>query len=143
MLTRKQRELLDFIIAFQKQNGWSPSYSEMADAMGLASRSGIHRMIEALMQRGYIAHVKNRNRGIEVLVKDGVKVPPPRTTAPALHELKQEYFCQAGAIAMPETIAVPLMTSKEMSAAIAAMIDSGEPYKVSVIVRLQGLGGQG
>lgn len=142
MLSPKHRRLLDFITSFQKQNGWTPTYAEMAAGIGLKSRSGIVPLIKTLRDRGFIRHRRNSERDIEVMAKSvGVNM----ASQPAIQaiDLQRDYLCQAGAIAMPETLAVPLMTSAEMNAAIHTMSTSGKPYKVSVIVRLQELGGQG
>lgn len=66
-LTQKQRELLDFIGERMAVDGVSPSFEEMKDAMGLKSKSGIARMIDALVERGIIQRLPNRARAIEIL----------------------------------------------------------------------------
>lgn len=53
-LTKRQRELLDFIRGYIATHGFSPSFDEMKDALGLASKSGIHRLVHGLQDRGYI-----------------------------------------------------------------------------------------
>lgn len=66
-LTRAQAELLAFIERFQAENdGVSPSFEEMKQALGLASKSGVHRLIEALVERGRIARRPNRARALEI-----------------------------------------------------------------------------
>ncbi len=67
MLTQKQHDLLIFIDKRLKKNSISPSYDEMKDALGLASKSGIHRLITALEERGFIARLPHRARALEVL----------------------------------------------------------------------------
>jgi repressor LexA len=67
MLTRKQYELLVFIDSHLKQTGFSPSFEEMKDALSLRSKSGIHRLISALEERGYIARRHHRARALDVL----------------------------------------------------------------------------
>ena len=67
MLTQKQRDLLVLIDARIKAVGVPPSYDEMKDALGLASKSGIHRLISALEERGFIRRLPNKARAIEVL----------------------------------------------------------------------------
>lgn len=69
MLTPKQKELLDFIIEFSADHGYSPSFEEMRGACGLQSKSGIFRMLTALEERGFIRRLKNRRRAIEVCVR--------------------------------------------------------------------------
>ncbi|MCX7313942.1 MAG: transcriptional repressor LexA [Hyphomicrobiales bacterium] len=67
MLTRKQFELLKFIHERLKESGVPPSFDEMKDALDLRSKSGIHRLITALEERGFIRRLPNRARAIEVI----------------------------------------------------------------------------
>src|SRR6187431_2313782 len=67
MLTRKQAELLRFIHERLKEAGVPPSFDEMKDALDLRSKSGIHRLITALEERGFIRRLPNRARAIEVI----------------------------------------------------------------------------
>jgi repressor LexA len=67
MLTRKQYELLRFIHERQKETGVPPSFDEMKEALDLRSKSGIHRLITALEERGFIRRLPNRARAIEVI----------------------------------------------------------------------------
>src|SRR5213078_4467858 len=76
MLTRKQHELLMFIHERIKETGVSPSFDEMKEALDLASKSGIHRLITALEERGFIRRLAHRARALEV-----VKMPEQATTA--------------------------------------------------------------
>jgi repressor LexA len=75
MLTSKQRELLLFIHERLKDTGVSPSFDEMKDALDLASKSGIHRLITALEERGFLRRLAHRARALEVL-----KLPDSATT---------------------------------------------------------------
>ena len=75
MLTRKQHELLMFIHERIKETGVSPSFDEMKEALDLASKSGIHRLITALEERGFIRRLAHRARALEV-----VKMPDQATT---------------------------------------------------------------
>ncbi|MBC7669152.1 MAG: transcriptional repressor LexA [Gemmatimonadaceae bacterium] len=76
MLTRKQHELLMFIHERIKESGVSPSFDEMKEALDLASKSGIHRLITALEERGFIRRLAHRARALEV-----IKLPQQATTA--------------------------------------------------------------
>jgi repressor LexA len=76
MLTRKQHELLMFIHERIKETGVSPSFDEMKDALDLASKSGIHRLITALEERGFLRRLAHRARALEVL-----KLPEQATAA--------------------------------------------------------------
>lgn len=76
MLTRKQQELLLFIHERMKESGVPPSFDEMKDALDLASKSGIHRLITALEERGFIRRLPNRARALEV-----IKLPEAYTSS--------------------------------------------------------------
>ena len=99
MLTRKQLELLDFINKRVARDGVPPSFDEMKDALSLRSKSGIHRLITALEERGFIRRLAHRARAIEIIklpealkkglvggfkpqVIEGDKVDPPRDAMP-------------------------------------------------------------
>lgn len=77
MLTGKQHELLCFIHERLEETGVSPSFEEMKEALGLKSKSGIHRLITALEERGYLNRLPNRARALEVVkLPDGGIVRP-------------------------------------------------------------------
>jgi len=78
MLTRKQHELLMFINQRLAATGVSPSFDEMKDALNLRSKSGIHRLISGLEERGFIRRLAHRARALEVIkLPDEVAVPTP------------------------------------------------------------------
>ncbi len=79
MLTRKQHDLLTFIDTRLAKDGVSPSFEEMKDALSLKSKSGVHRLINALEERAFIRRLPNRARALEVL-----KMPEIRPTAQVL-----------------------------------------------------------
>jgi len=83
MLTRKQHELLLFLQSRLGQHGVSPSFDEMKDALGLKSKSGIHRLISGLEERGFIRRLPHRARAIEVLrlPEDLARVAAPAASA--------------------------------------------------------------
>ena len=87
MLTAKQRELLLFIDSRLKQDGVSPSFDEMREALDLKSKSGVHRLISALEERGFIRRLPNRARALEVVklpeTQPSATVTPIRHVAPA------------------------------------------------------------
>ena len=78
MLTEKQLDLLDFINRRLKRDGVPPSFDEMKEALGLRSKSGIHRLITALEERGFIRRLAHRARAIEIL-----RLPDAMGGAPA------------------------------------------------------------
>ena len=91
MLTRKQNELLMFINKRLNDDGVSPSFDEMKEALDLASKSGIHRLITALEERGFLRRLAHRARALEVLKLPESAVPqgsgraPFRPPAPLRH----------------------------------------------------------
>ena len=104
MLTRKQLELLDFIQKRMDRDGVPPSFDEMKDALDLRSKSGIHRLITALEERGFIRRLAHRARAIEIVklpdamskpgftpkVIKGDRADPPKGAIPvaAVHALE-------------------------------------------------------
>ncbi|TCD13200.1 transcriptional repressor LexA [Oricola cellulosilytica] len=86
MLTRKQLELLMFINERLKESGVPPSFDEMKEALDLASKSGIHRLIMALEERGFIRRLPNRARALEVVKLPDCLTPnaPPRGFSPSV-----------------------------------------------------------
>ena len=96
MLTRKQNELLRFIHERMRETGIPPSFDEMKEALDLKSKSGIHRLITALEERGFIRRLPNRARALEVL-----KLPEPMSRprfAPNIVE---------GGFGKPKSVTVP------------------------------------
>ena len=145
MLTRKQYELLTYIDGCIRQNGVSPSFEEMKDALNLKSKSGIHRLITALEERGFIRRLPNRARALEVvkLPEDAVMGSPK--PAPANDAVATALTAKAGA---PEPandiIDVPLHGRIAAGAPIeaiegqssmpvpAALLGPGEHYALEV-----------
>ena len=94
MLTQKQKELLLFINERLKEQGVPPSFDEMKDALDLKSKSGIHRLITALEERGFLRRLPNRARAIEVIrlpeslgpATASAAAPEPRRFTPSVVE---------------------------------------------------------
>jgi repressor LexA len=132
MLTAKQRELLLFIHKRLGEAGISPSFDEMREALDLKSKSGVHRLISALEERGFIRRLANRARALEVLKLPDSSAPIPIGAAPALP--------------MPanDTIEIPLhgriaagtpieaLQGTEGFAVPAALLGPGEHYALEV-----------
>ena len=78
MLTAKQHELIRFIQTRLEETGISPSFEEMKEALDLKSKSGVHRLISALEERGFIRRLPNRARALEVLKTPEEAVSSPR-----------------------------------------------------------------
>jgi repressor LexA len=143
MLTRKQQELLTFIDTRLRSDGVSPSFEEMKDALQLRSKSGVHRLINALEERRFIRRLPNRARALEVL-----QMPEAlRTAKPALKLVPQvsapRPHVQA-MIAANDTIVVPLhgriaaglpveaLESDRSMSVPAALLGPGDHYALEV-----------
>ncbi|MEL6877989.1 MAG: transcriptional repressor LexA [Pseudomonadota bacterium] len=81
MLTAKQHELIRFIQERLEETGISPSFEEMKEALDLKSKSGVHRLISALEERGFIRRLPNRARALEVIKQPEDATPAPRASA--------------------------------------------------------------
>jgi repressor LexA len=141
MLTAKQHELLHFIQQKLDTSGISPSFEEMKEALGLKSKSGIHRLISALEERGFLRRLPNRARALEVLkVPEAAKtapvrenVVPLRKPAPAMRPIAANDIVEVplhGKIAA----GVPIEAFEEHNnlAVPAALLGSGEHYALEV-----------
>ncbi len=106
MLTSKQHDLLLFINERIQKSGVSPSFDEMKDALGLKSKSGIHRLIKALEERGFIRRMANRARALEVVKLPDVDVPARKEEIPSDNVVQANF----GANTVPEIeeITVPM-----------------------------------
>ena len=133
MLTAKQRELLLFIDGRLKQDGVSPSFDEMREALDLKSKSGVHRLISALEERGFIRRLPNRARALEVLkhpeVQPSATVTPIRPVAPAAANDTLEIPLH-GRIAAGTPIEA--LQGTESFAVPAALLGPGEHYALEV-----------
>ncbi len=119
MLTRKQLDLLKFIHARSLKNGVSPSFDEMKEALNLRSKSGIHRLITALEERGFIRRLAHRARAIEILkMPEGMETPRPSNVIEADFSRRPSAVDDAGAGNANE---VPLMGRTAAGTPIAAI----------------------
>ncbi len=135
MLTAKQSELLQYIDGRLKQSGVSPSFDEMREALDLKSKSGVHRLISALEERGFIRRLPNRARALEV-------VKMPEVISPTLAA------AQATKTVVPaaanDTLEIPLhgriaagtpieaLQGTESFSVPAALLGPGEHYALEV-----------
>ncbi|WP_310476943.1 transcriptional repressor LexA [Sandarakinorhabdus sp.] len=143
MLTRKQQELLIFIDDRLKSDGVSPSFEEMKEALNLKSKSGVHRLINALEERAFIRRLPNRARALEVLrLPEALKIEKPALTlvasrpAPAPPALAM--------LAANDTVTVPLhgriaaglpveaLESDRSLSVPAALLGPGDHYALEV-----------
>jgi len=132
MLTAKQRELLLFIDDRLKEGGVSPSFDEMREALDLKSKSGVHRLISALEERGFIRRLPNRARALEVVKLPETRsatVTPTRPVAPAPANDTMEIPLH-GKIAAGTPIEA--LQGTESFAVPAALLGPGEHYALEV-----------
>src|SRR3954465_286144 len=133
MLTAKQRELLLFIDSRLKESGVSPSFDEMREALELKSKSGVHRLISALDERGFIRRLPNRARALEVMklpeTRPSATVTPIRPVAPAPANDTMEIPLH-GRIAAGTPIEA--LQGTESFAVPAALLGPGEHYALEV-----------
>jgi len=141
MLTAKQHELLHFIQQRLDTSGISPSFEEMKEALGLKSKSGIHRLISALEERGFLRRLPNRARALEVLkVPEAAKTPvrndnivPLRKPAPALKPIAANDIIEVplhGKIAAG--VPIEAFEDHNQLAVPAALLGAGEHYALEV-----------
>ena len=141
MLTAKQHELLHFIQQRLDASGISPSFEEMKEALGLKSKSGIHRLISALEERGFLRRLPNRARALEVLkVPEAAKAPvrndnvvPLRKPAPSLKPIAANDIVEVplhGKIAAG--VPIEAFEDHNQLAVPAALLGAGEHYALEV-----------
>lgn len=147
MLTRKQHELLLFIDRHLSATGFSPSFEEMKEALGLRSKSGIHRLISALEERGFLRRHHHRARALEVVRMPG---QPSITEAAAFapNVIRGDFSPKlpgvraaesAGAVQLPMygriAAGLPIEALRDGGATIevpVAMLGGGEHYALEV-----------
>ncbi len=140
MLTAKQQELLIFIQNRLEEGGVSPSFDEMKDALDLKSKSGIHRLISALEERGFIRRLPNRARALEVLkLPDGMQKAAPFTLAvPPAPAPRQIPIAANDVIDIPlhgriaAGVPIEALESDTMLSVPAALLGSGDHYALEV-----------
>ncbi|MEQ9638821.1 MAG: transcriptional repressor LexA [Alphaproteobacteria bacterium] len=125
MLTRKQHELLLFINKRLQDTGISPSFDEMKGALGLRSKSGIHRLITALEERGFIRRLAHRARALEVLKLPESVAGPARPTPQVIEGGRGRAMGHTGAVPEPtgDVISLPLLGRIAAGTPIEALRD--------------------
>ncbi|MGC1270916.1 MAG: transcriptional repressor LexA [Croceibacterium sp.] len=144
MLTAKQHELLLFIQRKLEDTGISPSFEEMKEALDLKSKSGVHRLISALEERGFIRRLANRARALEVLKQPenvsakkpaaaandsaGAVVKPPRMAPSPANDVIEIPLHGRIAAGVP----IEALEGSQMLPVPAALLGSGEHYALEV-----------
>ena len=146
MLTRKQHELIRFIQDRLEETGVSPSFEEMKEALDLKSKSGVHRLISALEERGFIRRLPNRARALEVLKQPEDVTTKAATRAAANSNSALTPLVNPVAPRQPanDVIEIPLhgriaagvpieaMEGQTMLPVPAALLGAGEHYALEV-----------
>jgi repressor LexA len=132
MLTRKQHELLMFIHKHLETTGFSPSFEEMKAALDLKSKSGIHRLITALEERGFLRRRAHRARALEVVRLPESLTPRRGATAPvpAPDNVVQASFGRAKPPANDGVLTLPLFGKIAAGLPIEALRDQGTTIEV-------------
>ena len=134
MLTRKQSELLSYIHERLSESGVSPSFEEMKEALALKSKSGVHRLISALEERGFIRRLPNRARALEVVrlpdAKAGIASAPRAPVAPpqAANDVVELPLHGRIAAGMP----IEALEGQTTLPVPAALLGPGEHYALEV-----------
>ncbi|MDK2770545.1 MAG: transcriptional repressor LexA [Sphingomonas sp.] len=139
MLTKKQHELICFIADRLAETGVSPSFEEMKDALDLKSKSGVHRLISALEERGFLRRLPNRARALEVVKmpeRGEPKKAAPKSTVVAMPRPAPQPANDVIEIPLHGRIAagVPIeaMEGSTMLPVPAALLGSGDHYALEV-----------
>ncbi len=146
MLTAKQHELIQFIQQRLEDTGISPSFEEMKEALDLKSKSGVHRLISALEERGFIRRLPNRARALEVIKQPEDATPATAARAAAANGAVSRLKTPAATAPQPanDVIEIPLHGRIAAGAPIealegqtslpvpAALLGPGEHYALEV-----------
>ncbi|MEV4935846.1 MULTISPECIES: transcriptional repressor LexA [unclassified Sphingobium] len=144
MLTPKQQELLSFIQIRLEEGGVSPSFEEMKEALDLRSKSGIHRLINALEERGFIRRLPNRARALEVLKLPDAMHRAPRLVVPAKAPVTTAPALSKPPIVANDILEIPLhgriaagvpieaLEGQNMLSVPAALLGTGDHYALEV-----------
>ena len=137
MLTAKQRELLNFLKQYQDEFDHAPSFDEMKDAIGLKSKSGIHRLVSALEERGHIRRLANRARAIEII---DLSAASPAPSLAEMDNVVQGTFGQATSLSLPLlgqiAAGTPIEALSDHSRFLdvpASMIGTGEHFALEIV----------
>jgi repressor LexA len=129
MLTRKQNELLEYLKTHLSKNEVPPSFDEMRDALGLASKSGIHRLVSGLEERGYIRRLPNRARAIEILRPAGEPSAMANAVAAAADIIALPFLGRIAAGTPIEALSDP---TRQLEVP-ASMIGNGEHFALEIV----------
>ena len=141
MLTKKQKDLLHFINDRLQRDGVPPSFDEMKEALDLRSKSGIHRLITALEERGFIRRMAHRARAIEIVKLPEAMGEPPRSFTPRVIDGDRPDSTPASAMTVASTAAIDLPMMGKIAAGVPIEAISSKQESVAVPGHM--LSGQG
>lgn len=130
MLTQKQRDLLLFIHERMTKGDIAPSFDEMKDALDLKSKSGIHRLITGLVERGYLQRLPNRARALEVTRLPEGYQPPAAANAPIRQPAAKPSIKEKVLDTISEMMPLPLLGKIAAGTPIEAIAHEGEYFDV-------------
>ncbi len=143
MLTIKQRELLNFLQIYENKHKASPSFDEMRQAIGLASKSGIHRLINGLEERGFIRRLANRARAIEIIKGDNENTAlekDEQKDTDKVNNIVHTEFLASSQIELPLlgriAAGTPIEAISDASSFLSvpsSMLESGEHYALEIV----------
>ena len=143
MLTIKQRELLNFLQIYENKHKASPSFDEMRQAIGLASKSGIHRLINGLEERGFIRRLANRARAIEIIKGDNENTAlekDEQKDTDKVNNIVHTDFLASSQIELPLlgriAAGTPIEAISDASSFLSvpsSMLESGEHYALEIV----------
>jgi repressor LexA len=134
MLTQKQHELLMFIHERLKEAGIPPSFDEMKDALDLRSKSGIHRLIRALEERGFIRRLPNRARAIEVIRLPESTTPVAQRSRGFSPSVIEGSLGRVKAMSPDDTTADPVMIPVMGRIAAGTPIEAIQNHSHSIVI---------
>ena len=129
MLTQKQSKLLAFLTSHMNTHDVPPSFDEMRNALGLASKSGIHRLVSGLEERGYIRRLANRARAIEILRPAAISNAVAQAVSGAAENVTLPLLGRIAAGTPIEALSDPTNHIEVP----ASMIGSGEHFALEII----------
>ena len=132
MLTRKQSELLTYIQARLAESGISPSFEEMKDALALKSKSGVHRLISALEERGFIRRLPNRARALEILRMPDAQAGAAQPRAPAASQAANDVIDLPLHGRIAAGMPIEALEGQTSLPVPAALLGPGEHYALEV-----------
>lgn len=128
-LTRRQKQVFDFLVGFINRNGYSPSFEEIGEGLGLSSLATVHKHMQTLERKGFIRRSYNQSRSVEVVAVPG-SVPFARTAVRPFGQRKSTLETNPGDVpAGPTAIPSPAAVLGNMEFPLLGRIAAGQPVE--------------